>query len=911
MNLSSGPFITREPLDPEFHDTIITRRDLPQGLVARIAANEYCLLLGPHKSGRTTTLHLVRHALAQEGNRVPVYINPRVLDLTDEAGFLQSLADCIRVEIESLGYKGLLPPRSFENAATEGFIHFLRELTRSGLRPVILFDALEAVPPNVFSKLLNVTDALFTTRNDAERRHQRNLVFVFAGNLPLSYLTGSSKPELSPFSICSNVVVRDLTPPEALQFLNDVNRQYGLRFRFDALQAILEYAGGDLNILQRVGEATLELAAGGEVGREWVEAAVSHLLAAATAGDDQSLRHVVLEIEEDPATFDLVVGMLRGENPAYHPGRFSNELLHDSSFTYPEMTGALTLLRSAGEPVQWSFRNLFMRKLLDAHFTPARVVRTYTALGMFDHAVARCNPLLEEIQRKFVQVTGVFDDQYLNDVIIAITNRIYASRSHESAYELIALLLTKAFGCNGITYYFYRSDNESLHAVSFLGDLFENDGSVLSLNSPNDQGTLEARAYRSRMLAIASRPKLRAVFPIENLRGEVTAVISLTPQMLHDHGVHLTARMQVVQRALRSVNFALDRVEHFNKERIIESASHLAGSAQTTNVFVAHKFTDELLANLQGQLGQVNSAFSFLFANTLENVGLLHQAIHEDMRKARLGLYEMSHPNNNVYYELGFGIGINLPGVMFIRKPGNRREMVPPLLAGILYLEYGDYTGLIEGVARRLEEVLRRYVLRRQERYLHFVQCEIPRSSRKWTRYAVVLEHDHFGEANDYRRHIAAGLAAHGLEPVFVLDEETDARHLVKGHTWGKRLLDLYVLVKHANLVICRCEEVTESVDAAQVFLGLGIAHGLERPVLLTRWVKDFSGAELEVPDDLRGISRINYVGYAELQQQIAKARIDGQPRPRKKKKGGEKPPPDAISSADPDIKGSRPRAGG
>jgi hypothetical protein len=130
----------------------------------------------------------------------------------------------------------------------------------------------------------------------------------------------------------------------------------------------------------------------------------------------------------------------------------------------------------------------------------------------------------------------------------------------------------------------------------------------------------------------------------------------------------------------------------------------------------------------------------------------------------------------------------------------------------------------------------------------------------------------------------------HGLEPVFVLDEETDARHLIKGHGFGKRLLDLYVLLKHADAVVCRCEEVTDSLDAAQVFLGLGIAHGLDSaqglasPVLLTRLEKDGNGAELGVPDDLGGISRLNYMGLRDLEQQIARARLNGKTRSPKKR---------------------------
>jgi hypothetical protein len=382
------------------------------------------------------------------------------------------------------------------------------------------------------------------------------------------------------------------------------------------------------------------------------------------------------------------------------------------------------------------------------------------------------------------------------------------------------------------------------------------------------------------MFAVAHRPDSgrRVAIPVENAEGQVTAVIAFTPRLHNERerGVYLTARMRVVQRALFCVNFALNRLERFNKERIEDSALSLAGPTQkATNVFVAHKFTPDLLENLQEQLGRVTSSFEFRFPEMLTTGGLLYTAIHEELSRAQLGLYEMSHPNNNVYYELGYGIGINLPGMMFIRTPTGHDDVLPPLLKGIKYLAYGDYTGLIEKLTGHLEDLLRRYVNRRHgKRHLHFLQSDLPPSSRRRNRYAVVLDHNHFADAGDYRPNVAAGLAKRGLEPVFVLDDETDALHLVKGHKWGQRLLDLYVLVKHSELVICRCEDAADSIDAAQAFLGLGIADGLGRPVLLTRKKKDANGADLGVPADLSGLSTLGYMRLSQLEDQIARARI-------------------------------------
>lgn len=884
----ANPFISEDPLDPELHQDIITRRDLPAALLDRINANDYCMLLGPRNSGRTTTLHLVARTLAQQGERVPVYVDPEVLDLTDEGGFLQSLRDRIRREFESRGHETRLPPATASRDAVADLTQFLTELTRAGLRPVILLDAIEDVPPNLLTHLLNIAHLLFTRRDLPENRHLRGLVFVFAGFISLRYLTTYEDPSVSPFNVCTDLVVHDLTNSEADQFLQEVNQRFGLHFRYAAMRAVIEHAGGDLNLIQQLGGLAVELAKGGEVLRETVEAAAELLLQQAEQGRDETLRNMALEIEADSSTFDLVVTMLREEDRAYDPQQFTDALFHELGFTYPEMTGALKLVRRDGTPVEWSFRNQITRRFLQAHFAPARIVRTYTALGKFDKAIERCGPLLEEIRREFDQPGGSPDHPHLNDVIIAMTNRIYAEGSHEIAFGLLSRLLTEAFGCANVVYYDYRPTLGTLHAVRFLSDLFENNGTVLDVNSARDRERPEVRAFRSRLFAVAQRPDsgLRVAIPVENMDGEVTAVVALTPRLRVDKGVYLTSRMHVVQRALRWINFALNRLERDNKLRIIETASHISGPDSKPRVFVAHRFTSELLENLRDQLGRVDPAFEFRYVDQHHPGGLLNSAIQQEMRDASLGLFEVSHVNANVYYELGYGLGINRPGVMFLRESLEREELIPPMLKGILHLPYRDYSGLVEGIARRLEELLRRYVNREREHYFHFPQCEIPADTRRRTRYAVVLDHDQFGDVADYRQAVAAGLAGKELEIAYALDDDLDVQQFLSGPLTGRRLVDLYLLLKHADLVVARCEEVTDSVDAVdavQAFVGLGMAHGLGKQVVLTRREQDFHGTELGVPDDLAGLQTINYSRLSELQSQLKRTRLstrrNGKPR--------------------------------
>lgn len=870
------PFISDDPLDPELHQDIITRRELPAKLLERIEANDYCMLLGPRNSGRTTTLHLVTRDLAQKGERVPVYVDPVVLDLTDEGGFLQSLRDRIRGEFESRGHGVRLPAVTAAGPdPAVDFTRFLTELTRAGLRPVVLLDAIEDVPPNLLTRLLNIAHLLYTRRRSSEHRHLRGLVFVFAGFISLRYLTTYQDPAVSPFNICTDLVIHDLTHSEADQFLQEVNRRFTLQFRYAAVLAIIEHAGGDLNMIQHLGALSVELAEGGEIVREDVDLAAIHLLEAAESGRNETLRNMALEIEADPSTFDLVVTMLKEDFRAYDPERFTDALFHELGFTYPEMTGALKLVRRDGVPVEWSFRNQITGRFLEAHFTPARIVRTYTALGKFEKAIERCGPLLQEIRAEFDQPGGSLDHPHLNDVIIAMTNRIYHAGSHEIAFGLISRLLTEAFGCADVVYFDYRPTLGSLEAVDFLHKLFENDGTVLDLESPRDRGRPEVRAFHSRLFAVAQRPDsgLRVAVPVENMDGEVTAVVALTPRLRIDKGVYLTSRMHVVQRALRWINFALNRLERDNKLRIIETVSHISGPRKTSTVFVAHRFTKEFLDNLRKQLGRVDPAFVFRYLDELNPVGLLNSEIHQEMKQATLGLFEVSHPNSNVYYELGFGLGINRPGVMFVHESTERKVSIPPLLDGVLYLPYRDYSGLIEGISGRLEEVLRRYANRESQQYFHFLQCEIPPASKQRVRYAVVLDHDRFGDVADYRQAVAAGLAEQNVELVFALDGNVDVQRYLSGSRSGKRLLDLYLLLKHADLVVSRCEE-TDSVESVQVFVGLGMAHGLGKFVVLTRREHDFHGTELGVPDDLGGLARINYTRLTDLQAQLERIRL-------------------------------------
>src|SRR5205814_1681266 len=105
-----------------------------------------------------------------------------------------------------------------------------------------------------------------------------------------------------------------------------------------------------------------------------------------------------------------------------------------------------------------------------------------------------------------------------------------------------------------------------------------------------------------------------------------------------------------IEEALKAINIALNKVETNRKNHIMNSLRLIKHEEATTRVFVAHEFNKELLTNLREHLGRVSTILDFRYVDETNPAGLLFEAILAEIKGSHLCLYEMSSPNNNVYF---------------------------------------------------------------------------------------------------------------------------------------------------------------------------------------------------------------------------------------------------------------------
>ncbi|HEX3105245.1 MAG TPA: hypothetical protein VHQ22_12415 [Terriglobales bacterium] len=877
-----NPFISNEPLNPRLHHAVLGRQNVIDDLCSRILAGEFCLLLGPKYSGRSTLLRAVELHLRGIEGELPLILRPTHLDVTGNARFFSSLAAYVERGLQDLNVR-----REGKSAASyktseypDAFNLFLNQLLPDlPGRLVLLFDSIERIPPNILIRLAHIGHAIFSER--ASKPFLRNISFNFAGAISLRYLTFSTRPELSPFNICSDIVVRDLSSVEARDFLERINETLQLNFRYDALSAIVEFAGGDLNMLQKI--ASLSFVAAGdsaEIDRATVEKAALSLTSQEHGKVDESLRYVGMQVEEDLPTLDLVLGMLQHGSCDYIPSSPDAALYHSFQITYAELAGALILERPDGTPSNWVFRNKLTQMFLQQHFTCSRIVKTYIALGQFEPAVRQCDLLLDVVRQEFEGNLLTFDDNNLKDVLIAYTNRIYAEGSHEFAYKFLATLLERGFGCPVAMYFDYVPTEKKLKAVEFLAHIFKkNDGNEYQIEQSDCADVLEVRVFHSRLFGIEAGKgdELRIAIPLKNISGNVTGILTIFAKSQMSRWTHLNLRIQIMERALTTINVALSKVEIDSKTDIIDSLRllHKEKKAAKTKLFVAHRFNLELLSNLREHLGRVNSFFEFQYADQNEGGGLLLSHIEALIKSASLCLFEMTSPNNNVYFELGMCMGLNVPGFMFVRTAKDSSTRIPAALEGVSRFEYPDYKGVLERITRAIEDALKRALLNRSEPdYLHFFAVKMP-SGRKKEKYIAVFDHDHFGDRRDYRTIIEEIAQEHGLKVAYPLDAGTSLESYVAAAKAGpgvrNRLVNAYALVRYADAVVGRIEKIENDMDASQAFIGLGMAHSCNQKLILTM-LQQYEERVLEIPADLRGLEMLQYPSLSDLKRQLRAA---------------------------------------
>ncbi len=886
----NNPFLANVPLHPRRDNAILAREDVVDFVYKSILAEKFCLILGPKYIGRTTLLRAVKGRLQQNFRDLTVLIQPEELDISGDGPFLDSLACVLNQALSGeRAWPGNLDLAQYgirdHPDAFKGFLDSLLE--RLDRRLILFFDSIERLPPYPLVKVANIAHTMFVTR-DANPFY-RNISFNFAGSISLRYLTFTLKPEVSPFNICTNIPLRDLTTAEARAFLERIIGRFNLSFSQDSISLIVEWAGGDLNMLQRIAGLSLE-GDNRHVNTRTVKKIVDMIVQSDPWHTDESLRYTADLVEEDHQALHLVLRLLHQPSVPFQPSETDKALYSAFDITYPEMTGAVVLERPKGEPTNWTFRNKITEMFLRHHFTPQRITRTFLELGQLDDAIRSCDALLNHVREQFEVDVANFNDSELQDVLMAFISRIRAESSHEFGYELMARLLDRGFGFSDVTYFEYIESNQTLAAVTFLSTLFNNkDGTIFAVNDERNNDVPEVRAYRSQLFTTERNgDQLLIAIPLRNLVDDVTAVVTIRTPVLKKW-TNIDVRTRLIKNALQALNIALTQAESSRKNEMIHSLRPPSGKGGPARIFVAHAFREQLLKNLREYLGRVSDELTFGYVDITKSSGLLSKAILSEMHDCRLCLYEISVPNSNVYFECGLGLGLNLPGILFLRvKKGPTKILrIPPILDGMLYFNYLNYNSIMEDIAGRLNSALDTYWDNQQDpAFIHFLGVKVPEVASR-CKFVAVLDHDHFGDQADYRNVMDAVCREMGLETAYPLDEGTAVgRYLTETEGNVPRLANMINLLRHAETIVCRVENIKSAADShieSQRFIGLGYAFGLNeitRPkrlhILMTLLNQDNRGRRLDLPADLRGYPVQRYRNFPELRSLLAQALAAG-----------------------------------
>jgi len=351
-----NPFVHSEPLSPRLHAGSLHQRREADIVSQLIDARSYVLILGPRYSGRTTLLKQLCSIKTADMGYAAVYVHPDMLDLTTHDNFFISLKAVIEDSCKAIvshGWPADLP----DVRRSDDFNKFLNDLMkRFSLCVLLAFDDIEDIPPDILTRLANIAHAVYSERS--LHLEFRNLCILFAGSTSLRYLTYKERPHLSPFNVCEDVVLADISTDRSRRFLEGVVERNKLPLRDDAIQAIVEYAGGDLNSLQQVAQGALSAARRGQdIGRASVVNAVEMVTGIKGNRASEALRRIAMSVEEDRSVLDLVLELFDKGMALYVPNSDDQELFSVFQITAQEMSGALRLERRNGEPVAWHFRN--------------------------------------------------------------------------------------------------------------------------------------------------------------------------------------------------------------------------------------------------------------------------------------------------------------------------------------------------------------------------------------------------------------------------------------------------------------------------------------------------------------------------------------------------------------------------
>lgn len=267
--------------------------------------------------------------------------------------------------------------------------------------------------------------------------------------------------------------------------------------------------------------------------------------------------------------------------------------------------------------------------------------------------------------------------------------------------------------------------------------------------------------------------------------------------------------------------------------------------------FLAQEFNNAS-RDLRNSLLQALQEFSLspLRADDIFDNGLLLCKISGLIQSTLFGIYQLTKSQNrNVHLELGIALGLGKPFILI----KDQQAAVAQTLSGLEYYSITSYLSLRYDLGEKIKPLI-----------ANLAQYQPKISPDIQPQATAIISHGDI-DMLDFSLHVSKVVNECGLRPVIInnlendleryFDKESIPSPMVLGNTPGLKLNELVDAIYSAQLGIYRIDKKC-SPDS---FLALGIALGLNRPVVLVHKNKAV------LPSDLMGVSALPFDSFSDL----------------------------------------------
>lgn len=778
----------------------------------------------PRYSGRTTFLLCLAERLRLQDERA-VYISvEKHVNPASRSTLFRSLAT--RIALQTLQSQVLQD----EWDRPDSFARFLLPLLNTS-RLTLLLDDCDRIPIRALLTLLRAIRDLQVRR--AQNRQWKNLSFAIAGSISSSSLELLDTSELSPFESWPPCHLQDLAPAEASQYLSQAFQATSSRVPLNIIEEIVNIAGGDLRSLNLISELVIRK-------HKTIQSTdpldlIGPILEGLTASyrSDPSLSHMLAFLENDLACFQVVYRIFH-EQPMRNEFELTEAEIRrfqESVFAISnqELSGAFVLLGSgqgastdSDGHLRWRVRSEFRLKALRSHFTNSRLLATCIQLGQYsDSRTIEAVAMELSNEWKSSNALGV-DEEVLRNICAHFWRKGLNRDQVAAGYDALEFLMKNVFCVQKYEI----------------------------LNRPTSP--IAARAFFGTFQIYTEDDSIQIAIPLRDFRGEISEVLILAVSVVGTDWTTLFWRIPIIERTANSIWGQLSRREHDQYKGLTGAIPWISiqFNSRTSEYFAKRiaRFPEDLPARL------------LMFSE-----GIIFRQIVAAMKEKRsLFIFELSHVNDNVLFELGLAIAFNRPGLL-VREKNSRLRF--PILEGLYCEEYTiSSRHLSESFVDRLRDRWISHFARRDDSdYIHLLADRVL-SQPQDLNLLLVIDHHYYQDSREFRRAVEKAAANFKLKVSYVWEGGSQDERFTS-ETIGEDTTSIIALFKRlhrARAILARTEGNKTTDHNALRFLATGLAMGFaetrgKNHCVLTGRKTDPANHVVSRPTDFNGLEVIPF----------------------------------------------------